>query len=282
MRKKILVTGSSGFLGVSVCQELQNFGYEVKTFDIDNGQNILEPYDLMSALKGCDLCIHLAAVSDIYEAELDPTSCNKVNVDGTRNVAEACLQFGIRLLYASTCCAYGNNGVEMSDEHSPVCPTELYAESKLLGEKIIEESGCDHHLLRLATFYGPMMRKSLATSVFLDKSINDQLIEVHGDGFQTRCYTHVEDIASGIRIIAENTRAPRVINISDDVPYSVNELVNVISKITGKKAKVKHVEDRVGQIRSSIINADVLKKMGWKPKWNLSTGLMDCFNKLDS
>ena len=282
MMKRVLVTGSSGFLGVSVCKEFEISGYVVNTFDISEGQDILCFEQVVSALEGQDICIHLAAVADLYNADLDPEQCKNINVNGTSNIAQACRKTGVRLLYASTCCAYGNNGVAISDEYSPVAPTELYAETKLRGERVIEESGCDYNLLRLATFYGPLMRKSLATSVFLEKNISGQVIEIHGDGNQTRCYTHVEDIASGICIVAGNTNAPRVINISDDIPYSVNELVNVISGITKLKPEVKHVEDRVGQIRSSIISANILKNLGWKPRWNLSTGLTDCFNKLNS
>ncbi|MGR5145603.1 NAD-dependent epimerase/dehydratase family protein [Photobacterium alginatilyticum] len=280
MTKKILVTGSSGFLGVSVCRELVAAGYEVVEFDISHGLSILDVRQVHSSMQDCDICVHLAAVADLYEAEDEPTKCHEVNVDGTRIIAEACFQFGVRLLYASTCCAYGNNGEEISDELSPVSPTELYAESKLAGEKIIEKVGCSYHLLRLATFYGPEMRKSLATALFLEKAKLEQTIEIHGDGNQTRCYTHVDDIATGIRVIIENENASRIINVSDDTPYSVNHLVTLINQITGRKVDVEYVEDRIGQIRTSAINSDRLRKLGWKPTWTLYSGLMDCYQKL--
>jgi len=279
MTKMILVTGSSGFLGISVCQELVNSGYDLKKFDICDGENILDPKQLISALQDCDVCIHLAAISDLYEADINPEQCHRVNIEGTRIVAQACLETDTRLLYASTCCAYGNNGIDISDECSPVSPTELYAETKLMGEKAIEESGCEYTLLRLATFYGPKMRKSLATSIFLEKIMSGRLIEIHGDGFQTRCYTHVDDIAQGIRIIIEKTDIPKIINISDNRSYSVNELVNLICEITGKKANTRYVDDRPGQIRSSVINSDRLQRLGWQPQWDLYTGLTDCFQK---
>lgn len=280
MTKKILVTGSSGFLGVSVCRELVAAGYEVVEFDIRNGLSILDARQVHFSLQDCDICIHLAAVADLYEAEDKPEECHKINVDGTRIIAEACLQFGVRLLYASTCCAYGNNGEEISDELSSVSPTELYAETKLAGEKVIEQSGCNYYLLRLATFYGPDMRKSLATAVFLEKAKQEQTIEIHGDGHQTRCYTHVDDIATGIRIVVENEDAPRIINISDDTPYSINQLVTLINEITGRNVDIEYVEDRVGQIRSSVINSDRLRKFGWEPSWTLFSGLMDCYQRL--
>ena len=126
------------------------------------------------------------------------------------------------------------------------------------------------------------MRKSLATSVFLEKNISGQIIAIHGDGKQTRCYTHVDDIASGICIVAGSINVPKIINISDDIPYSVNDLIIVINDITGLKSNVKYVEDRAGQIRSSRINSNLLKSLGWNPNWSLATGLADCFNKLKS
>lgn len=280
--KTVLITGSSGFLGARVCDEFTLAGYDLRTFDISDGQDVLNFDQITTAIKGCDICIHLAAVSDLYEAELSPDVCFSINVEGTKNIAKACFDNNVRLLYASTCCAYGNNGVAVSNELSPLVPTELYARTKLMGEKVIEQSGCDYRLLRLATFYGPKMRKSLATSIFLEKTIAGEDIEIHGDGEQTRCYTHVDDIALGIRIVADNNECPKIINVSDNVPYSVNELVAIISSIVGRRSKVAYVKDRIGQINSSTINSDLLKKLGWKPVWSLHQGLSDCFNKLSS
>ncbi len=247
MTQKVLVTGSNGFLGKSVCQHLSDFGYKIKQFDLCNGHDILNYNQVIEALTDCNVCIHLAAVSDLYEADSNPKRCHDINVNGTLNIAKACLQTGTRLLYASTCCAYGNNNMKTSNEDSPVFPTELYAETKLQGEKVIEQVGCKHNILRLATFYGPKMRDSLATSVFIKKTLAEQVIEIHGDGTQTRCYTHVDDIACGIRIILESKNAPKLVNISDETPYSVNQLVDIISEISGKKPIVKYVDDRDGQ-----------------------------------
>ena len=278
MMKKILITGSSGFLGKSLCKELLLKGYQVKWFDKNIGDDILNFAHLLESLKGCNICIHLAAVSDLYVADSNPQLCKDVNITGTKNIALACLKTGTRLLYASTCCAYGNNGETVSEENSPLVPTELYAETKLEGEQIIKNSGCEYNILRLATFYGAEMRHTLATSVFLRKALAEQTIEIHGDGMQTRCYTHVEDIVCGIRIILDNVDAPKVINISDETPYTVNELVEIVRKVSGKEVVVRNVEDRAGQIKSSVIKSQRLKQLGWKPKWDLHAGLKDCMS----
>lgn len=282
MKTKVLVTGSEGFLGKAVCRELSTFGYQIVPFDINSGSDIMNRKQVLDALNNSHTCIHLAAVSDLYEADENPSKCHDINVTGTQNVALACFQTKTRLLYASTCCAYGNNNQEISDEDSPVSPTELYAETKLQGEKVIENVGGEYSLLRLATFYGPNMRSSLATSIFLRKILSGQEIEIHGDGKQTRCYTHVDDIASAIRIVLESVNTPKIINISDDTAYSVNDLVKIISKVTGKHPKVKYVNDRAGQIWTSSIKSLRIRHLGWQPKWNLMSGLTDCMNHLKS
>ena len=100
MMKKVLVTGSSGFLGISVCKELEISGYFVDTFDIAEGKDILCFEQIVRALEDCELCIHLAAVADLYDADLNPNQCKNININGTSNVAQACLKMGVRLLYA--------------------------------------------------------------------------------------------------------------------------------------------------------------------------------------
>jgi nucleoside-diphosphate-sugar epimerase len=125
------------------------------------------------------------------------------------------------------------------------------------------------------------MRKTLATSVFLRGILKGVPIEIHGSGEQTRCYTHVDDISSGIRAVLENRSAPRVVNVSDETPYSVNQLVAVISYITKKEPIYTLVDDREGQIKSSVINSKRLQKLGWKPKWSLTSGLENCLGELE-
>lgn len=275
--KRILITGSSGFLGKSLCKEMQEAGYIISTFDILQGNDILDYKQVLASLKNCDACLHLAAVSDLYIADSNPEQCDQLNIEGTKVVAKACNDINVKLLYASTCCVYGNNNIAISNEECLPSPSELYAESKLQGEVVVKNSGCDYRILRLATFYGWNMRASLATSLFLKKNILGEVIDIHGTGEQTRCYTHVDDVSHGIRIAYEKSKIPEIINIADDVAYSVIDLIQIIEKITGKKSITRFVKDREGQIINGSINSDLLKNYGWKPKWTLEQGLKDYF-----
>lgn len=135
----------------------------------------------------------------------------------------------IPMLFASTCCCYGNNGIHPSDEESPIAPTEDYAKSKAISEQdILRDDPNKHHvIMRLATFYGPMMRPALAPAVFITNAYHGKTINVHGDGKQTRTLTYVDDIVDGIITIAMAGKNNKysLINITNDEIVSVNEMV---------------------------------------------------------
>ncbi|PRQ07547.1 NAD-dependent epimerase/dehydratase family protein [Enhygromyxa salina] len=273
MSAVVLVTGSDGFLGRSVCAELHRVGYTVRPYDLRVGGDILDADQLRRALAGCGACLHLAAIADLHHAEADPERCELVNVEGTRRVAAACREAGARLLYASTCCVYGNNGLARCDEAAPPAPTELYARTKLAGEAFMPPGAA---VLRLATFYGPGMRESLATSVFLRRALAGQTIDIHGDGQQTRCYTHVDDVARGIVTVFASPARPRCVNVASDYACSVLELARLAQQAVGAEVQLRLVDDRPGQIRHSAIDSTLLRSLGWAPRWSLAEGMRAC------
>ena len=275
---KVLVTGSEGFLGHRLCKLLEARNeHTVVRYDLQLGHDVLDAKQLDHALNGVDACIHLAAVADLYIAEDNPELTQSINVDATRLVLEACNRHNVRLLFASTVCAYGNNGCEKSDENAPLAPTEVYASSKATAETLLAHHLDKHCILRLATFYGPGMRSSLATSVFMHSLLNDDVIHVHGDGQQTRCYTHVDDVAQGIICILESDQNG-VFNVAGQEEVSVLELIDILGTITNKIPQLHFIEDRSGQIQRSNISSNRLRRLGWRPKYTLERGLRSCVN----
>ena len=272
---RILVTGSEGFLGKVLCRQLLDDAHEVIGYDIANGSDILDSVQLRAAMADCDVCIHLAAIADLYIAEHQPELARNLNIDATKSLLGIAEELDVRVLFASTVCAYGNNGVAVCVEESPLAPTEVYAESKAEAERLFYDKLDKHAILRLATFYGPNMRSSLATSIFIEALKNDEQIHIHGNGLQTRCYTHVEDIASGIITVMDSNKNG-IYNISSDEEMNVIDLIELIAELMGKTADTLHIEDRFGQINKSKISSMKLKKLGWKPKYDLKTGLQTC------
>ena len=271
---RILVTGSSGFLGKKLIKSLTGKGHECITFDYSDGQNILSKESLSESFKSSpDVCVHLAAVADLNFFRKDPEGCERINIQGTKNVIDACARAGARMIFASTCCCYGNNNCHPSDEESPLAPTEPYAKSKQSSEADVLAAGPPHTVMRLATFYGPGMRPALCPAVFIAAAAKGETIFIHGDGKQTRTFTFVDDIVSGIVTIVESEPRYRIVNVTCEESVSVLEIAKLAMEVTGNDVAVEHVQDRAGQILREEISNARLRSLGWKPLTTFAEGM---------
>ena len=240
---KIIITGGTGFLGKCLCRKLKNNKHDIMSYDIVDGYDILNTEQLENTFQNFnpDTVIHLAACADLNIFANKPKISYKINVIGTRNILELCQKYNVRLLFASTCCCYGNNDTHPTDENSPTCPTEPYAKSKKESEKDILKIGLPHCCMRLATFYGPEMRAALAPAIFLDKAHKNETIEIHGSGEQTRTLTYVDDIVSGIITIVENKPKYTIVNVTTEEITSVLDMIKCAKNITGNNVQSVHI-----------------------------------------
>jgi len=272
---RVVVTGSDGFLGKRLVAELESQGVVVRGFDFTRGEDILNTIQVEEAIISSQstAVIHLAAVADLNIVAKDVKMGWKINVEGTRSVIAACKVTGARLLFASTCCGYGNNHCHPSSESSPLCPAEEYAQQKVESEKDVTAAGEPHTSLRLATFYGPGMRPALATAIFLDRASKNLPIQIHGHGKQTRTWTHVDDVVSGIIAVLQADKWLPVVNISTDESNSVLDLARISCQVTGNNVEITHGVDRKGQVFEEQIDNTLLRSIGWTPKYNLYEGM---------
>ncbi len=281
---KIIVTGGTGFLGKRLCRKLKEHNHEIMSYDIVDGYDILNTSQLKEIFDSFkpDTIIHLAACADLNIFAKKPEISHKINVIGTRNILKLCDEKKVRLLFASTCCCYGNNDTHPTDEDSPTCPTEPYAQSKKESEydifKSVSRNGMNHCCMRLATFYGPEMRPALAPAVFLDKAHNNETIEIHGDGKQTRTMTYVDDIVNGIVTITESDKKELIVNITTEEIISVLDMVKYAKDITENDTRVVHVEDRDGQIYKEVILSQKLQSMGWTAQTKFYDGMKKSYD----
>ena len=273
---KVVITGSSGFLGKRLCAMLGETGrHSFLEYDIVHGYDICNPDQLEQTFVSFrpDAVIHLAACADLNLYREQPELGSRINIDGTSALLDVCERHHVRMLFASTCCCYGNTPIHPTDETVAIEPTEPYALSKAESERQILAKGLPHCCMRLATFYGPAMRPALAPAIFLANSHRNLSIEIHGSGEQTRTMTYVDDIVRGILTILESAAIHMIVNISTEERVSVHTMIEVANTLTGNRPTVVYGKDRPGQIFKEHILSKRLEEMGWSPQVSFAEGM---------
>jgi nucleoside-diphosphate-sugar epimerase len=281
---KVLVTGSAGFVGQKLVESLEQRGHTVVPFDIVTGQDILNYDEVLKTVQSVEAVFHIAALADLTKIT-DPHTgklCNDLNVIGTYNVAHACAVHKKWLIYASTCCVYGNShdpSLVEDEDHALPHPNELYAASKLAGENMIVGYGrsfdLPYTILRYGTIYGPGMRGALAVAVFFDQAYQGKDITIHGTGKQERTQTYIDDIVEGtVRVLEYTASQGQVINITALERISVNRMAEDIVKLTNSPSKIVHGPDRKNQtLYEHFDNRKAIQFLEWQPKTSWDEGV---------
>ncbi len=283
--EKILVTGGLGFQGTHLTQQLLREGHNIfvlNTPSVDAQRNlawllahtpeasigenlhllwgsVTEIELLERIIPQCSTVFHLAAKINVDESIQRPDSFLDTNVKGTANVLNWALKNKTRVILASTCEVYG--GGENIDEDAMLNPKSPYAASKTAAERLAyayaQTYGLKVDIVRPFNVFGPLQKAGghgAVIAIFFQRIMNDEEIEIHGDGEQARDFIYIEDVARGYLEIFKNPRAAacNVYTFGSGIPTTVNQIVEHIERITGKKVKKRHVGERPGQVRSFI------------------------------
>jgi len=288
--RRILVTGSSGFIGSKLVQKLLSMEHEVigldivrsicddenfKHFSVDftDKNELLSLFDLVKP----DVCYHVGAIADLNFARKHPAKTVEVNVMGTANLVEACKKHDILLNYVSTCCVYGNTTQHPTTEDAPKNPTEIYGQTKLAGECILlgyhQLYGMPFNIVRPSTVYGEGMRPALAVYIFLTKAMKGEIIPIHGTGKQTRSFIYIDDLIDGMVKVLERSRN-QVINLAGAQEISVIQLAHKCYEVCEREPNFEFVEDRKGQVMKEQISIEKAKNLfSWRPIVDFDIGL---------
>jgi UDP-glucose 4-epimerase len=266
---KVGITGAAGFLGSHLTDRLLCEGLEVVAVDdlsrgtlanlagaLDHAAFRFEKLDctrrrdLRAAFDGCDVVVHLAAQKiPRYGGALMTL---EANVAGVNAAASAALSLDADLVVASTSDVYGNGTPPFAEDDPLVLgpPTSrrwAYAVSKLYDEHVClalaEERGLRVTLLRFFGSYGPRNHPSWwggPQAAFFEALLDGEMLEIHGDGLQTRTFTYVDDTVEGIfRSIVTPAARGEILNIGADSPTTIRELAELVQKTLGMPSPLR-------------------------------------------
>lgn len=309
--KKIVVTGSSGFIGFYLSKKLLETGFKV--IGIDNHSDyynvalkkyrlsILEKFcnfeflnkdinNLEKLSEECDLAINLAAQAGV---RVDPEKeylYREANVKGFEAFCNFFINKRIkRIIYASSSSVYSDAGFEKFNESkTELKPRSAYGMSKLLNEKYAEEIVNRENIsmigLRFFSVYGPMGRPDMAYYLFTNAIKNDEAINLNNNGQMARDMTYIDDIVNGIYgavklIFQESYKSKHeIFNLGNDRPIETSYLLSTIEKELGKRAKIKPFETKNESFRT---HADITKAknlLGYSPQTNFNQGIKKFIN----
>jgi len=300
---RILVTGGAGFIGSHLMDELIKEGFEVTVFDdlstgrIENISHHLEKRkirfiegdvrhrkDVEEALDGVEAVFHLAAITSVPYSIRHPKITYEVNVDGTRNLLEACLRSNVeKFIYLSTCAVYGEPEYLPVDEKHPTNPISPYAESKLKAEQTCmefqEAYGLKTVVLRPFNIYGSRQRNDWYGGVianFIERLREGKPPLIYGDGKQTRDFIYIDDAVRAFMMALNNDDAVgRTFNIATGIPTSINRLGQLLIELFGAEGiKLQYASPRKGDIKHIYANIEEAKlRLGFEPRVSLNEGL---------
>lgn len=259
---RILVTGSSGFYGAYVCEELESSGYEVVRCDISASNDNTVPLDIMN-LEGItnilnvynpDIIINMAGQANVGKSWEKPQLTVQINTIGFINILEAVRSTNrrTRIVAIGSSDEYGvlkESGKNVT-EKMPLNPVTPYAISKqaqeLFAQLYIKAYDMDICLVRQFNIGGPGQAKGFMIADFasgiaeIEAGKKDCLLV--GNLESARDYTHVKDAARAIRMIAENGQKGEVYNIASGVTYTAQEVLDML--IQRAKVNVNIVRDK--------------------------------------
>lgn len=291
---KFLVTGGSGFMGSHIVDRLLKYGNKVVLIDRSikykniprENSNLLIYHgsildNISDLFKDIDIVIHMAALTRPQWSIKHPYETNDINVNGTLKILEHSRDNGVkRVIFFSTSNLYGDN-VYPTPETATPNPMNAYALSKLIGEQYCKLFynlyGLEFNIIRPFNAYGSRMPISgiytSAVATYINALKNDIPFVKFGDGNQRRDFIYIDDIVDLVMSMRSSNVHGEVFNCGFGKNYSINEMLNLVSKIMGKEPEYEELEKQFepGQTLADISKAE--KLLGWKPKIDLEEGL---------
>ena len=300
---KCLVTGGAGFIGSNLADELIQQGAKVAIIDnfITGFRENLEEIDgdfefiegdlnddsaLAKALQDVEIVFHEAALPSVPRSVDNPAETHQACVNATFNLLLKSKENNVkRLIYAASSSAYGNQEILPKVETMRTEPLSPYAAAKLMGEYYCSVFSNVYPIetisLRYFNVFGPRQNPSSmysgVISRFVDALMTDKSPVIYGDGETSRDFTFIENVVNANIKAAQTTKGiGEVMNCANGDRITLNELLEVLKKITGKEnITADYQPERAGDVRhSQADNRKAIECFGYEKLVSLEEGLI--------
>lgn len=277
--KKILVTGSSGFIGESLVADLQQKNYQILTFDSKDGN--ISDVDLSQYYANEEIfhVFHLAAKTFVPHSWDNPLEFYKTSILGTQQVLELCRKNTIPMTFVSAY-VYGISKETPISEAMTPAPNNPYAHSKYLTEELCRFYA-DYYNVQITiarpfNIYGRNQKKDFLIPHILNQVLNNDEITVK-DLHPKRDYIYLDDLIDGLIKTIENDKKFSIYNFASGIEYSVKEIIDKIQIVAGtNKPIVSENNERPNEISSVVADISKAKKeLGWAPKYSFEDGIRE-------
>jgi UDP-glucose 4-epimerase len=279
--KKVLITGSQGFIGTHLKNYLKD-KYEIIPFDIRLGWEMDVRKSMVDFVKEKkpDVIIHLAANPDIIKSVSDCQGDLELNVSGTINVLEAAKEARPELvIFTSTAQVYGEPKEEKMSENHPIAPKSPYAIAKYAAEEYCrfyhQKFDVPTVVFRFFNIYGPNQSPYVVVPALINKiSKADREVEMLGSRDDSRDFIFVKDLCSAFEAAIEKKPAGETMNLGSGEETPILELAQTIAGLLKKPMEFKYKEENIESARISKMAADV-EKAKTLLNWSASTPIWE-------
>ena len=299
-----LVTGGAGFIGSTLVDRLLAEGWRVDVVDdLSSGTlanlggaralpdrrfsfhrlDVSSPavIDLITHRRP-DVIFHLAAQIDVRVSVARPVGDATVNILGSLNVFEGALAAGVKkvVFAGSGGTLYGTPDEVPTKETAPQRPESPYGVAKkAVGDYLYyyrRQRGLEYTVLALANIYGPRQDphgEAGVVAIFSNRLLDRERPVIYGDGSQTRDFVYVDDVADAF-VRATEKGGGLTLNIGTGVETSVQQLYDVMCRLTGFREPAQYAPPRTGELARNALDASRAElHIGWKPFTSIEEGV---------
>ena len=299
----ILITGGAGFIGSTLANTLLTYNNNIVVIDdlsMGKFSNLCESKNL-TKIKGTltdnsllnkvitehdfDYIFHLAAIASVADSVARPLETHRVNFDSMMTILEILRSNKKslkRLVFSSSAAVYGDEPNFPKKEESIIRPLTPYAIDKFASEKMAMIYNNLYDVPASATrffnVYGPKQNPqspySGFISILVDRLKKNIPLTIFGDGEQSRDFVYIDDVIQALILIATSEDSKgQVYNVGTGNKISLNDLVELVQDITGKKLIVEYSSPREGDIKISVSDISKLKTLNFKANNSLKLGM---------